>query len=68
MGGWSEVVSMRRRGVGVASDERILGKGEFVERVIAETERQERETLRLRRKVPELSALWSGVIWSGVTH
>jgi hypothetical protein len=48
---------MRRRGWGMASDERILGNGEFVERAIAETERQERETLRLRRKVPELSAL-----------
>lgn len=41
----------------MASDERILGNGEFVERVIAETERRERETLRLRRSVPELSAL-----------
>ena len=61
VGGWSEVVSMRRRGMGMASDERILGSGEFVERVIAETERQERETLRLRRKVPELSALLSEV-------
>jgi putative transposase len=57
VGGWSEVVSMRRRGLGMASDERILGNGEFVERVIAETERQERETLRLRRKIPDLSAL-----------
>ena len=57
MGGWSEVVSMRRRGQGVASDERILGSGRFVERVIAEAERQERETLRLRRKVPELSVI-----------
>jgi REP element-mobilizing transposase RayT len=57
VGGWSQVVSMRRWGQGMASDERILGTGEFVERVIAETERQERETLRLRRKVPGLSAL-----------
>jgi len=57
VGGWSEVVSMRRRGKGMASDERILGSGGFVERVIAETEAKERETLRLRRKVPELSAL-----------
>ncbi len=57
VGGWSEVVSMRRRGMGMASDERILGSGGFVERVIAETERQERETLRLRGKVPELSAI-----------
>jgi len=57
VGGWSQVVSMRRRGQGMASDERILGKGEFVERVIGETQRQERETLRLRRKAPELSEL-----------
>lgn len=57
VGGWSEVVSMRRRGIGMASDERILGSGGFVERVIAETERQEKETLRLRRKVLELSAI-----------
>ena len=57
VGGWSEVVSMRRRGKGMASDERILGSGGFVERLIAETEAKERETLRLRRKVPELSAL-----------
>jgi hypothetical protein len=57
VGGWSEVVSMRRLGMGMASDERILGSGRFVERVIAETEAKERETLRLRRKVPELSAL-----------
>jgi hypothetical protein len=63
VGGWSEVVSMRRRGLGMASDERILGNGEFVERVIAETERQERETLRLRRRVPELSALLKEVAW-----
>jgi REP element-mobilizing transposase RayT len=57
VGGWSEVVSMRRRGMGTASDERILGSGGFVERVIAEAEVKERETLRLRRKVPDLNAL-----------
>jgi len=57
VGGWSEVVSMRRLGMGMASDERILGSGRFVERLIAKTEAKERETLRLRRKVPELRAL-----------
>ena len=57
VGGWSEVVSMRRRGRGMPSDERILGSGGFVERVIAEAEAKEKETLRLRRKVPELRAL-----------
>jgi putative transposase len=57
VGGWSEVVSMRRRGTERASDERILGSGGFVERVISEAEKQERETLRLRRKVPDLSSI-----------
>ena len=57
VGGWSEVVSMRRRGMGIASDERILGDGGFVERVIAETEAKERETLRLNRNVQELSEI-----------
>jgi putative transposase len=57
VGGRSEVVSMRRLGMGMASDERILGSGRFVERVIAKTEAKGRETLRLRRKVPELRAL-----------
>jgi hypothetical protein len=57
VGGWSEVVSMRSRGMGIASDERILGSSRFVDRVIAEAEEREKETLRLRGKVPELSAL-----------
>jgi putative transposase len=52
VGGWSEVVSMRRRGIGIRSDERILGRGGFFERVIGEAEAKERETLRLRRKIP----------------
>jgi hypothetical protein len=57
VGGWSEVLSMRRRDIGVASDARILGSGDFVERVTAQAERREKETLRLRRKVPDLGAL-----------
>jgi putative transposase len=56
-GGWSEVASMRKRGIGMASDARILGEGGFVERVIAEADERERETLRLRGRTPELSAL-----------
>jgi putative transposase len=61
VGGWSEVGSMRKRGTGMASDARILGEGGFVERVIAEAEARERETLRLRRRVPELIALLTEV-------
>lgn len=37
------------------SDERILGSGGFVERVIEEAETKEKETLRLRRRIPDLS-------------
>ncbi len=40
-GGWSQVISMRRRGVEDNSDERILGSGEFVEKIIAEAEEQQ---------------------------
>jgi REP-associated tyrosine transposase len=43
-GGWSAVISMRRQGKDVEqSDERILGSGDFVERIVSEAEeRQER--------------------------
>ena len=43
--------------MGLVSDERILGSGSFIERVIAEAEEREKETLRLKKKVPDLSAL-----------
>ncbi len=36
LGGWSEVKSLRKRGAGLLSDERILGSGDFVDRVINE--------------------------------
>jgi REP-associated tyrosine transposase len=38
LGGWSQVKSLRRRGERVLADERILGAGDFVERVIEEAE------------------------------
>lgn len=43
-GGWSQVLSLRRRKVAEKSDERILGSGDFVERIMAEAEeRQDRQ-------------------------
>lgn len=36
LGGWSEVVSMRRKGGDVKADERILGTGYFVNAVVKE--------------------------------
>ena len=38
VGRWSEVVSMRRMGQRQLSDERILGSGEFVQRILEEAE------------------------------
>ncbi len=57
LGGWSQVLSLRRKGIKVASDERILGSGGFIERLLLEAEEREKETLRLTRKVPDLATL-----------
>ncbi len=43
------------KGIQIASDERILGSGEFMERLIAEAEQREKETLRLAKKIPDLN-------------
>ena len=53
-GGWAQVKSLRSKGLPIASDERILGSGEFIERLISEAEQREKETLRLRRRAPDL--------------
>jgi REP element-mobilizing transposase RayT len=57
LGGWAQVLSLRRKGSQVASDARILGSGEFVEGLLAEAARHEKETLRLPRKVVDLATL-----------
>jgi putative transposase len=57
MGGWSQVLSLRRKGDQVSSDQRILGSGEFVEELLLEAEKRERETLRLSRRVRGLDEL-----------
>lgn len=44
LGGWSEVKAIRRSGVRELADDRILGSGEFVERMIKEAE----ENIRTR--------------------
>ena len=38
LGGWSEVLSMRRDGKRLLTDQRILGSGNFVERILAEAD------------------------------
>ena len=56
-GGWSEVLSMRRRGQRMASDERVLGSGGFIEGLLEEAEHRHRETLRLRGRGMDLESL-----------
>jgi putative transposase len=57
LGGWSQVLSMRRRGEWVAADERILGNGDFAENLIKEAAEKEKQTLRLGKKKVDFSSL-----------
>ncbi len=47
LGGWSQELSLRRKGDKVPSDQKILGNGGFVEEGLLEAENREKETLRL---------------------
>ncbi len=62
LGGWSQVLSLRKRGIKVASDERILGEDEFIQKLLSEAEEREKETLRLSRKVPDLVTLAGRIV------
>ncbi len=62
LGGWAQVVAVRRRGRPVASDARILGSGAFTEHLLAEATQHEKETLRLTRKVVGLATLARHVV------
>jgi REP element-mobilizing transposase RayT len=57
LGGWSEVLSLRRRGEKTVSDERILGSGEFIDQLLSEAEEKAKETLGWRGRVPSLQTL-----------
>ena len=57
VGGWTHVLSLRRKGSRVAADARILGSGEFVDPLRVEAAERETETLRLARNVVALPAL-----------
>ena len=57
LGGWAQVLSLRRKGSRVAADARILGSGDFVDRLLVDAATREKETLRLARKVVHLPAV-----------
>ena len=48
-GGWSNVVSARRRGQREEYDERILGSGDFVNEIFKEAEKRQMRQIKIRR-------------------
>lgn len=48
-GGWSEVVSARRKGQREEYDERILGSGDFVNEIFKEAEKRQLRQMKIRR-------------------
>jgi putative transposase len=69
LGGWSQVLSLRRKGVRVASDERVLGSGEFLESLLSEVNERESQTLRLSSTVSDLAFLARRIaIEEGITE
>ena len=53
-GGWSAVLSARRIGEGTFTDQRILGRDDFVERVLRESETRGQEALPLIKRKKEV--------------
>jgi putative transposase len=46
LGGWSRVLSLRKKGEQVLADDRILGSGDFVERIVREADERVRYQIR----------------------
>ena len=57
LGGWSQVLSLRRKGLRMAADDRVLGDGDFVEQVWSESAELEKETLRRKGPGMDLESL-----------
>ena len=57
LGGWSQVLSLRRKGLRMAADDRVLGDGDFVEQIWSESTKLEKETLRRKGSGMELDTL-----------
>ena len=55
------MLSLKRAGNKIFSDERILGGSEFVKHAIADAEEKEKLTLRLRLKIPDPASLAGGI-------
>lgn len=57
LGGWSEVLALRRRGRHPASDQRILGDDNFVRAILAQADMRLRQNLRLEHCTPPMETI-----------
>jgi putative transposase len=57
MGGWSQVLSMRRKGLKEKTDERILGSGDFVNEILKEAEERETRQIKVKRSGHTIEAI-----------
>jgi putative transposase len=56
-GGWSQVLSLRKKGESEANDERILGDGDFVQGILEEADQRLTRQIRARKKAGTLSKI-----------
>ena len=57
LGGWSEVVSLRSRKQHMLTDERILGTGEFVEKILKEADQRFKTQLAVKTQRMKMQAM-----------
>jgi putative transposase len=50
LGGWSQVVSHRKSGEKIVTDQRILGQGDFVERILGEADKRIKSQLSVNER------------------
>ena len=62
LGGWSQVLSARRKGERTPADQRVLGSGDFVENLFKEADGKEKETLRLSTRWKKLDLIMREVV------
>lgn len=62
LGGWSQVISLRRKGMQSAHDDRMLGSSDFVSGLLREAEEKEKETLRLSLQMRNLYLLMKKIV------
>lgn len=54
-GGWSEVISKKRKGMVLESDERVLGGSEFIRQILEESAEEDNAQLKVRRTTKSIS-------------